>query len=476
MSRQSSARGSELSDSDKPISFSDRSRKPIAYEDVAFNPPKSKLPDFPSSVSKKIVAEESSPRTRSTTPNSNRGDVSEYSKYDIGRNIDPGVPNLNRRPKSKREKTSDSDSDTDLQVSQRHGSVSQDSRSIASKFDNEDLDLQFDNDHMIELHTLKDAIHENLIQLSTNCKRYRQQFDREINLSRKNLEESLVESFIDMAKHKLPDVYLRSIPKFGANEVSDALFRTLVAMKKDEQNLIKVRFDQDIIDDISKIIQDNIIEVFNYPISIFSKLLSSIKHHMDQIINHSDQMEILLVNFKGKNEELEQEVKHLKRVLGDRVEEEEQLKEELHDKDIQMDIMKQQIKRRDEQLDEQRSTFHKELTQVKMKLYEKEELGKTIASDDIPVGDFTVKFLQGDGAEIQDQDTIEEKLQENIKKVEESFKREKRAMKKKFQTEIQEKDLEIQSLTNKVIRLQNQLKKMNVMQAKSASHGLDEIE
>eukprot|EP00817_Percolomonadidae_sp_ATCC50343_P004134 CAMPEP_0117429612 /NCGR_PEP_ID=MMETSP0758-20121206/9144_1 /TAXON_ID=63605 /ORGANISM="Percolomonas cosmopolitus, Strain AE-1 (ATCC 50343)" /LENGTH=228 /DNA_ID=CAMNT_0005216791 /DNA_START=531 /DNA_END=1213 /DNA_ORIENTATION=- len=226
-------------------------------------------------------------------------------------------------------------------------------------------------------------------------------------------------------------------------------------MKRNKEAVINVRFNQEIVDEISKIVEDNIEEVFYDPLDIIHQLITTMKIQMNDVKHHANQLENLLMSFKAENDHLRSEIKHLRRTIDMKTEKEQEMIREAKEKELQMDILRDQLERRNKALDHQRDSFHKELTQVKMLLYDKER-GKKVPNETIPMGNFSTQYLGQQSKPSQQ----EEEINKMVKDMEESFAREKNALLKNHESEMQGKDLEINTLTNKIIRLQNQLKKL----------------
>eukprot|EP00817_Percolomonadidae_sp_ATCC50343_P008027 CAMPEP_0117426412 /NCGR_PEP_ID=MMETSP0758-20121206/6540_1 /TAXON_ID=63605 /ORGANISM="Percolomonas cosmopolitus, Strain AE-1 (ATCC 50343)" /LENGTH=212 /DNA_ID=CAMNT_0005211583 /DNA_START=488 /DNA_END=1123 /DNA_ORIENTATION=+ len=212
-------------------------------------------------------------------------------------------------------------------------------------------------------------------------------------------------------------------------------------MKRNKEAVINVRFNQEIVDEISKIVEDNIEEVFYDPLDIIHQLITTMKIQMNDVKHHANQLENLLMSFKAENDHLRSEIKHLRRTIDMKTEKEQEMIREAKEKELQMDILRDQLERRNKALDHQRDSFHKELTQVKMLLYDKER-GKKVPNETIPMGNFSTQYLGQQSKPSQQ----EEEINKMVKDMEESFAREKNALLKNHESEMQGKDLEINTL------------------------------
>jgi hypothetical protein len=146
---------------------------------------------------------------------------------------------------------------------------------------------------------------------------------------------------------------------------------------------------------------------------------------------------------------------------------------EFKEKELQMDILRDQVNRRNDLLDEQRKSFHNELLNLKMQLYQQTSssvinVGTTttqthLVFNSAPPPPQDINFTSADQSDIQNamrvsQKEFEEKMEKHMKEMKDSFVREKRSLMLERKHALEMKDNEIAELKRKLKRAEEKLK------------------
>ena len=221
---------------------------------------------------------------------------------------------------------------------------------------------------------------EYMRQLTHHCDNFDNKMQENTALAKELLNKSLVEVFVLNSQEKLPDCFLRSLPKFGkgAKDMNGIFSRSLNKNKADsiadrKEVPFELQIQEDVIDEIGKDIE-HVIETEMK--RCFGAMTNDMQHVLKAVGRLKDRVETLeeeLQNERREKATMQATVDAAlasEKELQDRVK---RLEVQAQEKETQMDIVSDQVKRRNLMLDEQRARFHKEVIRYKTKIYELQE-------------------------------------------------------------------------------------------------------
>eukprot|EP00998_Keelungia_sp_KM082_P013002 NODE_942_length_1542_cov_61.100353_g931_i0.p1 GENE.NODE_942_length_1542_cov_61.100353_g931_i0~~NODE_942_length_1542_cov_61.100353_g931_i0.p1 ORF type:complete len:469 (-),score=94.87 NODE_942_length_1542_cov_61.100353_g931_i0:43-1449(-) len=218
---------------------------------------------------------------------------------------------------------------------------------------------------------------ELLKQLGTECDTFSTKLTQNTVLAQELMKKGLAELFVTTAQEKLPDCFLRSLPKFGkgANQITGLFNRSL--NKKKTDNLIdrkevpfELQLQEDVLDelngDIETVVEGELHRCFGVMGQDITKIIRTVarvktrmEHLEEQLLHEQTESRVLAERLKDEKEQMVE--------LDERIQ---SLTEQARDKETQMDILSDQVKRRNQMLDEQRNRFQKEVMRYKTRIYE----------------------------------------------------------------------------------------------------------
>jgi hypothetical protein len=337
--------------------------------------------------------------------------------------------------------------------------------------------LKYLNEIMAKMDHSKRDIFQLVQQIDHETYRMRHNMDIELTTCKKQLETNIIKVVEEIAQYKLPEVYLRSIPKFGGNNVTLSLHKSLVALKRATEaakgNALTVKFDEETIENLGKIIYAAISESLKHFIMYIQDMNDIILHKSNEMVERKQEFENLVLEFKNENTILIEKLEQIEKELEDKGNEVENYRMEFKEKELQMDILRDQVSRRNDLLDEQRKAFHNELLNLKMQLYQQ----STSNTINVANNTTTSQYITGapttqvekpympvtDRSEIQNavrdsQREFEEKMEKHMKEMKDSFVREKRTMMLERKHALEAKDNDISELKRKLKRMEDKLR------------------
>jgi hypothetical protein len=127
---------------------------------------------------------------------------------------------------------------------------------------NSTVRLKYLNEVIARMDHNKKDIFQLVQQIDHETYRMKHNIDIELTTCKKLLEGNLIKVVEEIAQNKLPEVYLRSIPKFGGNNVTLALHKSLEALKRATEtakgNALTVKFDEETTENLGSIIYASI--------------------------------------------------------------------------------------------------------------------------------------------------------------------------------------------------------------------------
>eukprot|EP01012_Entosiphon_sulcatum_P045052 TRINITY_DN59988_c0_g1_i1.p1 TRINITY_DN59988_c0_g1~~TRINITY_DN59988_c0_g1_i1.p1 ORF type:complete len:452 (-),score=106.27 TRINITY_DN59988_c0_g1_i1:47-1402(-) len=301
-------------------------------------------------------------------------------------------------------------------------------------------------------------------QLAADCEQFNTKLQDNNSTIKEQMLKALIDLFVRTAKDKLPDSFLRSLPKFGkgANKMNGIFTRSLNRRKTD--NMVDRRevpfellIQDDVLDemgkDIALLIDQEMKRAFSVVTSDMQRILKSVVSLKDRLETLEEDLLKEQTEMRVLKEKLSDSAEQTKELLS-RIE---QLNQQAREKEIQMDILSDQVKRRNQMLDEQQSRFHREVMRYKTTIYELKH--KLNQQDPGPRRQsFTLDMDLGP-AQGQVQDSIEvmeavdsatrelrEQMLETIRKLKQDHAKEKKELAHQKKLAVDERDNEIYHL------------------------------
>lgn len=274
------------------------------------------------------------------------------------------------------------------------------------------------HDLVVKLDSMKGNLDHSVTDLTLSSAHLHTQIAQNLKHCSEQYLDNLVQEIHYLAKNDIPEIYLKSIPKFAVtSEENVELHRTLIGLKTSAQN---VAFPNSLIEKIKYDIRD----LFNQNFESLSRELQTTNARLQQYYQNigasSEQLEEILFEVKTEILLLLERLERSERQVTDLQEELEAQEMHMREKEIMMDILREQVARRDELLDEQRTSFHRELLTLKMALLERNS-------------NRTESFYFGSGTQLElntqlkhNQKSMEERLEKHVAEMKKSFLREKR--------------------------------------------------
>lgn len=296
---------------------------------------------------------------------------------------------------------------------------------------------------------LTERINRTLGKLNRTYTTFSGNFAKDIETNKITLKKKMNRGLMKVSKAKLPDIYLRSIPKFKGNKVTNALHTTLLEMKRMiERNdrLIRLRYDKDLVKEMNEEIGKRVEEHFLDSEDIVRVLVGKTETIIQEGIKKGiEDLNINISNFKDRNQNAIEQFKELKK-LSEKKNEEEKLMEEMFvEEDEFMDQKRIEVRKIDEELERQRTSFYEELLTVQTKLYEKEKKHKTFTENEVPIGHFSMEIMKQQEKRGDDLLTrMEVEAEKKIREMWENFELEKKMMIDQAKREMSEKENSIE--------------------------------
>ncbi|EFC43544.1 predicted protein [Naegleria gruberi] len=329
-------------------------------------------------------------------------------------------------------------------------------------------------------------------------------FDKNLQSEQAKCRESLIRGFISvvktLAQEKIPEVYLRSVPKFGGNPSMVVLHKALLELRRatstnSPQHSLVVKLDSEIsleIEDIAKKTIDNILKDFIGSLSTSNDRIAKGVKTMKQT---NKNLEMMLHDLKSENLFLLEKINHLEGVNLIQQEEIDTLKIEMSRRSAEMDIIKEQVSRRDKLLDEQRSNYLNELVQLQMKLFETSKSQKSgtsfrppsstgfttlkdtsSARAPTPVSSFTVPYDEQEASHQSDlelskivkqhQRELEKMIEERFESFKIQYLKEKRKSERSHKEELEHREVEVNKLKKTINNLERSLAEMSLNESR----------
>lgn len=308
---------------------------------------------------------------------------------------------------------------------------------------------------------------ELLKQLGGECETFSTKITQNTVLAQELMKKALAELFVTTAQEKLPDCFLRSLPKFGkgANQITGLFNRSL--NKKKTDNLIdrkeipfELQLQDDVLEelntDIEGVVEGELHRCFGIMGSDMSRIIRSVtrvksrmEHLEEQLLQEQTDSRVLTERLNDSKEQMVE--------LDARIT---QLTDQARDKETQMDILSDQVKRRNQMLDEQRGRFHKEVMRYKTKIYElqhrleqsgvgNEGRRHSFGNNELdlsptnPTAMDSIEVVEAVDSATRD---IRESMLENIRKLKADHAREKKELLHQKKIAVEERDSEIYHL------------------------------
>jgi len=331
-------------------------------------------------------------------------------------------------------------------------------------------------------------------------------FEKSLISEEEKCKDSLTKGFLaavkSLAQEKIPEVYLRSVQKFGANSAMVSLHKSLLELKRattttNPQNYLSVKFDAEVSMEIEDVAKGTIDEIVNEFIGSLTTSNDRIAEGVKTMKTTNKQLESMLHDLKSENLFLLEKINQLEGVNLMQQEEIDNLKVDMSRQAAEMDIIQEQVNRRDRLLDEQRSNYLNELVQLQMKIYESNQTGKTfrspslvpsrkpsmVATDDrapSPISKFSGTNTLDDGEGIQadtelskmvkmHQKELERMIEERFESFKAQYLKEKRNVERNHFEEMERSEVEINKLKKTINNLERTLREMTLSQTANQS-------
>eukprot|EP01006_Ploeotia_vitrea_P049525 TRINITY_DN67355_c2_g1_i1.p1 TRINITY_DN67355_c2_g1~~TRINITY_DN67355_c2_g1_i1.p1 ORF type:complete len:469 (+),score=58.29 TRINITY_DN67355_c2_g1_i1:52-1458(+) len=330
-----------------------------------------------------------------------------------------------------------------------------------------DIGLTFTKDTK---HNLGNLTSDYIKQLQQECDKFNSRLEDNTTDATSVMQDAVVKLFQSTAKDKLPDCFLRSLPKWGKGGTTKGMtqiFNKSLNKKKTENQVDRneapftLTIQADVLDEfkeeVHNVIEGEMKRCFGTVTADLQRILKSVLKLKDRMENLEEELLKEQTEMRVLKEKLNDSSEQIAEVQ-DRME---QLQTQAREKDIQMDILSDQVKRRNLMLDEQRARFHKEVMRYKTKIY---ELNHKLDSA-LPAGEFGRRH-SGVGGELEMQanpvnpaESVEvmeavdnatrdlrEQMLENIRKLKAEHAREKKELLHQKKIAMDERDNEIYHL------------------------------
>ncbi|KAG2387060.1 hypothetical protein C9374_002095 [Naegleria lovaniensis] len=326
-------------------------------------------------------------------------------------------------------------------------------------------------------------------------------FEKNLSSEQEKCREYLVKGFISLIKNlaqdKIPEVYLRSVPKFGGSPAMVSLHKALLELRRattstNPQQALVVKLDSEVSNEIEAITEKTIDETLNDFIGSLATANDRIARGVKTMKQTNAQLETMLHDLKSENLFLLEKINHLEGVTLMQQEEIDTLKIEMSRRAAEMDIIKEQVARRDRLLDEQRSNYLNELVQLQMKIYENNKLNNKgglrppsstnfTTKDNLrapsPISNFTSSYDDADKTHQSDlelsklvkqhQQELETMIDERFDAFKLQYLKEKRKSEREHKEEMEIKEVEINKLKKTINNLERNLREMTLAQEHS---------
>eukprot|EP01059_Diplonema_ambulator_P005598 TRINITY_DN15379_c0_g1_i1.p1 TRINITY_DN15379_c0_g1~~TRINITY_DN15379_c0_g1_i1.p1 ORF type:complete len:442 (+),score=137.16 TRINITY_DN15379_c0_g1_i1:67-1392(+) len=219
------------------------------------------------------------------------------------------------------------------------------------------------------------ATDELVKKLARECEAFNQNLVTNFNTARVNIQKDLLELFKTTAKEKLPDSFLRSLPKWGkgATKLHQVFNKTMHKKKTDStMDQKEVPFDlviqPEIVEEVDKDIQHVLDNELELCIGENGVIINDMQRIIVKVTVVMERLRVLEERLEREEAEcrLLQERNHdeiaLNKELSDKVD---MLLSEAKDKEAQMDILREQIRREREQARNKRTDYYKEICRYK---------------------------------------------------------------------------------------------------------------
>nr|CAG4715039.1 unnamed protein product [Naegleria fowleri] len=330
-------------------------------------------------------------------------------------------------------------------------------------------------------------------------------FEKNLSSEQEKCRESLVKGFVSLIKNlaqdKIPEVYLRSVPKFGGSPAMVSLHKALLELRRattstNPQQALIIKLDSEVAAEIEEITEKTIDEVIHDFSGSLATANERIARGVKTMKQTNAQLETMLHDLKSENLFLLEKINYLEGVNLMQQEEIDTLKIEMSKRAAEMDIIKEQVARRDRLLDEQRSNYLNELVQLQMKLFENSKLNNNkgglrppsstnfTTKDNIrapsPINNFTSSYDEAEKSHQSDlelnklvkqhQKELEKMIDERFEAFKLQYLKEKRKSEREHKEELEIKEVEINKLKKTINNLERNLREMTLAQENSFHH------
>eukprot|EP00667_Euglena_gracilis_P009779 EG_transcript_9945 len=312
---------------------------------------------------------------------------------------------------------------------------------------------------------LREPLTEQVLrQLASECENFSNKMQENTALAKELMHKALLDLFVQDAQDKLPDCFLRSLPKFGkgANQMVTLFSRSLNKKKTDsvvdrKEGAFELVIQDEVVDEIGRDIEQVIDEEMKRYFGVITSDMQKILKSVTRLRGRLEVLEGELLQERREARALRERLAEAEAAGAELQAQCEQLQQQGQEKETQMDVLSEQVKRRNQMLDEQRARFHKEVMRYKTRIYEltvkleSGDLGRRHSFTETGSGEMAAPHSAPDGYEVMeavDSATreIRDQMLESIRKMKAEHAKEKKELMQQKKVAIDERDNEIYHL------------------------------